>query len=79
MLSCESCHGLRGKSEDEGIPSIAGLKQEYIARQLRAFRSGKRGHGAGRDDMPANMREMGGQLSDGDITALARHFSKLPR
>jgi len=37
---CIECHGMDGKGNWE-TPAIAGLKESYILKQLRAFNSGK--------------------------------------
>lgn len=52
---CAACHWPNGEgSEALSAPAIAGLAQEYIARQLRDFRDGRRG--ASLDDL--NGRQM---------------------
>jgi cytochrome c553 len=71
VLQCETCHGLEGKSEDKGIPNIAGLNERHIVQQLRNFRSGKRRHG--------EMHDMGSLLTDEQMKAVAQYFSKLPQ
>ena len=38
---CIECHGMEGKGDFE-TPPIAGLKESYILKQLRAFNSNKR-------------------------------------
>jgi cytochrome c553 len=38
---CIECHGMDGKGDFE-TPPIAGLKESYILKQLRAFYSNKR-------------------------------------
>jgi len=60
---CASCHGLDGKGR---IP-LAGKKAEYLAEQLRAFKSGTR-----RAQM---MNMLAGGLSDQDIADLAAYFA----
>jgi cytochrome c553 len=40
-FDCIECHGMDGKGDFE-TPSIAGLKESYILKQLRDFNSGKR-------------------------------------
>ena len=40
-FDCIECHGMDGKGDFE-TPAIAGLKESYILKQLRAFNSGKR-------------------------------------
>jgi len=39
---CAACHGADGNSSDPTIPKLAGMDQEYLLRQLKAFSSGKR-------------------------------------
>lgn len=39
---CAACHGADGNSTDTQYPKLAGMDQEYLMRQLRAFASGKR-------------------------------------
>lgn len=40
-FDCIECHGMDGKGDFE-TPPIAGLKESYILKQLRAFYSGKK-------------------------------------
>lgn len=39
---CAACHGVDGNSTDPANPKLAGMDQEYLVRQLKAFASGKR-------------------------------------
>ncbi len=39
---CAACHGADGNSTDPTVPKLAGMDQEYLLRQLKAFLSGKR-------------------------------------
>ena len=39
-FDCIECHGMDGKGNFE-TPAIAGLKESYILKKLRGFRSGK--------------------------------------
>ena len=39
--SCAICHGTNGTNAG-GMPNLAGQPQDYLARQLRDFRDGKR-------------------------------------
>ena len=41
-LGCNSCHGARGNSTDEKVPSLAGRDVEWIVQQLELFQSGER-------------------------------------
>lgn len=62
---CASCHGLDGK----GTIPLAGKKADYLAEQLRAFKSGQR-----RQEM---MNMMAKNLSDQDIADLSAYFASL--
>lgn len=68
--ACTVCHGPGGNSPTPAIPSIAGQPQVFLENQLVLIREGLR-------DVPAMKAVMGG-LSDGEIVALARHFSAQP-
>jgi len=39
---CAACHGMDGNSPDPKHPKLAGMDQEYLMRQLKAFADGKR-------------------------------------
>ncbi len=41
---CRTCHGLDGYAQIPIAPHIGGEPADYIAAQLRAFRSGERQH-----------------------------------
>jgi cytochrome c553 len=67
---CSMCHGtgLRGQNE---IPRLAGQQHDYIVKQLKDFREGKRTNDAG------NMASVSKTLSDEDIENLAQYLSNL--
>lgn len=67
---CAGCHGVAGVSTEASIPNLAAQKSEYIAAQLKAFRSGDRDN--------ALMNAIAAQLEDADIDDLAAHFAGLP-
>lgn len=67
---CISCHGEGGQGNAEmGYPYLAGLPISYIARQLRAFKSGQREN--------AVMQPIAATLEEADIQALASYFAQL--
>jgi cytochrome subunit of sulfide dehydrogenase len=39
--NCANCHGTKGNATG-AMPSLAGLKANYISEQMRAYRDGKR-------------------------------------
>lgn len=67
--TCAGCHGAAGISANPLWPNLAGQKDAYIVKQLKAFRAGTRS-----DPM---MSPMAKPLSDADIDNLAAHFSSL--
>jgi cytochrome c553 len=69
-MGCVGCHGEGGNSrvpQMERFPMLAGLKEEYVAAQLKAFRAGKRGGLI----MPAIAKA----LKDDEIANLAAYLS----
>ena len=67
--ACSSCHGANGISPNPLWPNLAGQKDGYIMKQLKAFRAGTR-----TDPM---MSPMAKPLTDADIDNLAAYFSSL--
>lgn len=68
--SCMGCHGPEGISRVSSYPSLAGLSQEYLASELRAYRDGER-----EDPM---MSSVARNLSDDAIEALSHYYASLP-
>jgi len=66
---CISCHGANGISNGPLWPNLAGQKSQYLAKQLKDFRSGKRS-----DPM---MSVYAKQLSDADIANLSAYYEQL--
>jgi len=64
---CASCHGATGKSLNPMWPNLAGQKEQYLAKQIKAFRDGIR-----KDPM---MAPMVAALSDDDIADLSAYFA----
>lgn len=71
--SCFLCHGAQGESTSEVFPRLAGQHAEYVAKQLEAFKTGKRKSTA--------MTEMVAKLTPDEMLALGRYYEKmsLPR
>jgi len=65
--ACVACHGVDGNSSNPQWPTLAGQHRQYIAKQLRAFKSGTR-----KDPL---MSPMAASLSDDDIEDLAAYFN----
>jgi len=68
---CGTCHGPRGNSQQPKYPRLAGQNANYIAAQLRAFRSQSRGD----PDAIGYMWGMAANLDDGVIDALASYYA----
>ena len=68
-VSCAGCHGSEGVSSNPMWPSLAGQKEQYLAKQLRDFRDGKRHNPV--------MSPMARGLTDQDIENLAAYYSSL--
>ena len=64
---CAACHGPTGQSPNDLWPNLAGQKQGYLVKQLKALRDGTR-----TDPM---MSPMAKPLSDADIDNLTAFFS----
>lgn len=64
---CIACHGANGNSANPQWPNLAGQHQQYIVKQLQAFKSGAR-----KDPL---MSPMAMTLSDEDMADLAAYFS----
>ena len=67
--ACAVCHGPMGMAVAPETPNLAGEPEGYLARQLQAFRSGKRQHEV--------MNVIARPLSDADIGDLAAWFASL--
>lgn len=71
--SCSACHGPDGSGMGlAGFPDISGQHPEYIATQLKAFRSGDRAN-----DMNGMMRDIATKLTDEDIDILSNYLAGL--
>jgi cytochrome c553 len=68
--SCGNCHGANGRSQMEGIPSLAGQPAAFITVQMILFREGIR-------QVPA-MNAFAANLPDKDVEDLAAFFASLP-
>ena len=64
---CASCHGATGISMSPLWPNLAGQKEQYLIKQIKAFRDGTR-----QDPM---MAPMVAALSDADVENLAAFYS----
>ena len=67
--SCVACHGAGGVSANDLWPNLAGQKREYLAKQLRAFRSGER-----TDPL---MSAIAQTIKESEVDELAQYFASL--
>jgi len=72
VAACASCHGPNGAGMPSQYPRLSGQHAEYVAAQLKAFRSGARAN-----DSAASMRGVAGRLSDREIEAVADYVAGL--
>jgi cytochrome c553 len=68
--ACANCHGANGRSQMEGIPSLAGQPAGFITVQMILFREGIR--------QVAAMNAFAADMPDKDIEDLAAWFASLP-
>lgn len=74
VAACTACHGPSGKGVDLAVfPALGGQHADYIASQLKKFRSGERAN----DGDTRMMRSVAARLSDKEIEAVASYISGL--
>jgi cytochrome c553 len=66
---CALCHGPEGESASPVFPRLAAQHPEYMAKQLKDFRDGRR---------KGTMNEMAVDLKDDEINGLANFFAAKP-
>jgi cytochrome c553 len=64
---CEECHGEKGISDTEGVPSLAGQQPAYLIVSTQEYKGGSRGH--------ADKTEMLVGLEQVDIEKMAMYFA----
>ncbi len=64
---CEECHGEKGVSTTQGVPSLAGQQPAYLIVATLEYQNGKRGH--------ADKTEMLVGLEQADIEKMAMYFA----
>ena len=65
--TCAGCHGAKGVSAIPTYPNLAGQKEAYLAKQIKAFKDGTR--------KDPSMNAMVAALSDADIANLAAYYA----
>lgn len=67
--TCASCHGTRGKSLDEYMPSLAGIDRQQLIRAMRDYRADRRAS--------VVMNRIAKGYNDREIEAIADYFSRI--
>ncbi len=73
VYGCINCHGPRGKGKSKKItqfPVIGGQHRDYIIKQLKDFKAGRRANDPG-----GMMADIAKRLSDDEIRAVAEYLS----
>lgn len=75
VAACTGCHSPDGSGNaPAGFPRLAGQSADYVIAQLTAYREGQR---TTDEEYGGMMREVAGNLNDGDIAALADYLQGL--
>ncbi|MCY4467912.1 MAG: cytochrome c [Thiotrichales bacterium] len=64
---CSACHGVDGNSTNPLWPKLAGQHEAYLAKQIRAFKSGER--------TDPTMAPMISMVKDEDIDDIAAYYA----
>jgi cytochrome c553 len=67
--SCAGCHGANGISAVPTYPNLAGQKEAYLSKQMKAFKDGSR--------KDPTMNAMAAPLSDADIANISAFYAGL--
>jgi len=67
--SCAGCHGANGISAVPTYPNLAGQKEAYLTKQMKAFKDGSR--------TDPTMNAMAKPLSDADIANISAFYAGL--
>ena len=66
---CAACHGQKGVSGNPLWPSLTGQHEQYLAKQIKAFRDGERGD--------VSIQPFVANLTEQDVEDLAAHYASL--
>jgi cytochrome c553 len=67
--TCQTCHGMDGLGTIAGVPNLSGQREDYMIKQLKAFRSSQRQH--------PQMSIIAQMLSDEDIENVSKWYSSI--
>ncbi|MCG8042482.1 MAG: c-type cytochrome [Candidatus Thiodiazotropha taylori] len=76
--ACDECHGSKGNSTDDKVPSIAGFSESSLVDMMEQYKAGDRPadkykpSGGEETDMQVIAKDM----SDEDISAISAHYAK---
>jgi cytochrome c553 len=73
LPGCGQCHGAAGQGVGNTFPTLAGQSAEYIMRQLKAWKDGKR-----INDPLHLMTGISSKLNDDQVAAVAAYYASLP-
>ena len=65
--TCNACHGANGISAMPIYPNLAGQKEAYLVKQMKAFKDKSR--------KDPTMNAMAAPLSDADMANIAAHYA----
>ncbi|HJR57257.1 MAG TPA: c-type cytochrome [Rhizomicrobium sp.] len=74
ISSCESCHGLGGRTQSAAVPRLNGQTREYLVARLKDLRIGTNQTASAIHAMLGPARG----VSDADLNVLADHFASQP-
>ncbi len=69
---CALCHNANGISRMAKFPKLAGQKADYLEKQIRAFREGRRLNDGGQ------MQSIVSEITQEDVAQIAAYFASLP-
>lgn len=67
--TCAGCHGANGMSAIPTYPNLAGQKEAYLLKQMKAFKSGSR--------KDPTMNAMIAAVSEADMANIAAYYSSM--
>ena len=73
LPGCDQCHGAAGQGVGKTFPALAGQSSDYIMRQLKAWKDGKRSK-----DPLHLMTGISSKLNDDQVAAVAAYYASLP-
>lgn len=81
VTDCDSCHGVKGVSQGDEFPTIAGFSPFYLDESLRQFKTkarfcqDKKYPAGSRQGQVANMCQISEKLTDDQVQRLAQYYA----